>query len=87
MIQIVKSTKELLWLQPLLLYIGIHFDFGTDLHTDNEPARHILWNNPTLKSNKTYGRQNKILRGSVGEKRENISQVFPSKLNVADISN
>ena len=82
-IQVVETTKELLWLQPLLLDLGIHFDFETDLHTDKQPARHILLNNPTH-SNRTKHMdmmyQSEILRGSVGKKRDNFSEVCSYKI-------
>ena len=52
-VQVTEATKELLWLQPLLLELGFpEIDWDTALHTDNEPAMHILLNNPTH-SNRT----------------------------------
>ena len=85
-IQVVETTKELLWLQPLLLDLGIHFDFETDLHTDNEPARHILLNNPTH-SNRTKHMDIKVkFCGEVLARREIISlKYIPTKFNFADI--
>ena len=69
-IQIVESTKELLW---LLLDLGIHFVFETDLHTDNQPARHILLNNSTH-SNRTKHMDVKMkFCGEVLARKEKIS--------------
>ena len=50
-VQVVEACKELLWLQPLLLDLGYpDIDWCTILNTDNDPAMHILLNNPTHSS-------------------------------------
>ena len=48
-VQVTELCKELLWLQPLLLELGYpNIDWYTAvLLTDNEPAAHVLLNNPT----------------------------------------
>ena len=85
-IQVVETTKELLWLRPLLLDLGIHFDFETDLHTDNQPARHILLNNP-MHSNQTKHMDIKVkFWGEVLARKEKISlKYIPTKFRFADI--
>ena len=79
-IQVVETTKELLWLQPLLLDLGIHFDFETDLHTDNQPARHIVLNN-LLHSNRTnlegFVNNSQFLRRTFAVLRDFISSPAP----------
>ena len=86
-VQIAEATKEILWLQPLLLDLGfVLILWATELIVDNEPAAHILLNNPTH-ANRTKHMDIKIkFCGEVLSKRDKISlRYVPSKLNFADI--
>ena len=86
-IQIAETTKEILWLQPLLLDLGFTLIlWATELIVDNEPAAHILLYNPTH-TNRTKHMDIKIkFCGEVLSKRDKISlRYVPSKLNFADI--
>ena len=86
-VQIAEATKEILWLQPLLLDLGFALIlWATELIVDNEPAAHILLNNPTH-ANQTKHMDIKIkFCGEVLSKRDKISlRYVPSKLNFADI--
>ena len=86
-VQVTEATKELLWLQPLLIELGFpEIDWDTALHTDNEPAMHILLNNPTH-SNRTKHMDIRIkFCGEVLAKRQKIALKYvPTKFNFADI--
>jgi len=86
-VQVTEATKELLWLQPLLLELGFpEIEWDTTLHTDNEPAMHILLNNPTH-SNRTKHMDIRIkFCGEVLAKKQKIALKYvPTKLNFADI--
>ena len=86
-IQIAETTKEILWLQPLLLDLGfVLILWATELIVDNEPAAHILLNNPTH-TNRTKHMDIKIkFCGEVLSKWDKISlRYVPSKFNFADI--
>ena len=86
-VQVAESCKELLWLQPLLLELGYpNIDWYTVLLTDNEPAAHVLLNNPTH-SNRTKHMDIRIkFCGEVLSKRQRIALKYVStKYNFADI--
>ena len=86
-VQVAEGCKELLWLQPLLLELGFpNIDWNTILHTDNEPAAHILLNSPTH-SNRTKHMDIRIkFCGEVLSKRQRIALKYvPTKFNFADI--
>ena len=47
-IQVSETFKEVMWLQPLLIDLGFpHITSASIMLADNEPAAHILLNNPT----------------------------------------
>ena len=47
-IQITETSKELLWLQPLLSDLGfVEIKWSTVLNGDKKPARHVIMNNAT----------------------------------------
>ena len=86
-IQVTEATKELLWLQPLLLELGfLSIDWDTALHTDNEPAMHILLNSPMHSSRTKHVDICIKFCGEVLARRQKIALKYvPTKLNFADI--
>ena len=86
-VQMTEACKELLWLQPLLLELGFpSIDWDTALHTDNEPAMHILLNSPMHSSRTKHVDICIKFCGEVLARRQKIALKYvPTKLNFADI--
>ena len=87
-VEVTEACKELLWLQPLLLELGFpSIDWDTALHTDNEPAMHILLHSPTHSSRTKHVDICIKFCGEVLARRQKIAfkKYVPTKLNFADI--
>ena len=86
-IQIVETTKELLWLQPLCADLGVtKINWSAVLNEDNKPASHVLLNNPTHSGRFKHMDIQIKFCGEVLAKRETISLKYvPTKFNFADI--
>jgi hypothetical protein len=86
-IQITETTKELLWLQPLLSDLGfVEINWSTVLNGDNKPATHVIMNNPTHSGRSKHMDIRIKFCGEVLARREIISLKYvPTKFNFADI--
>ena len=86
-IQIAETCKELLWLQPLLRDLGFtSINWETLLNGDNQPATHVIMNNPTHSGRSKHMDVKIKFCGEVLAKKETILLKYvPTKYNFADI--
>ena len=86
-VQVSESFKEILWCQPLIIDLGFPaIESQTVLHGDNQPASHVLLNNPTHSARTKHMDVKVKFCGEVLAKKDKILLKYvPSKLNFADI--
>ena len=86
-VQVSESFKEILWEQPLLIDLGFpSIESQTVCHGDNQPAEHILKNNPTHAARtKHMDVKIKFCGEVLAKKNKILLRYVPSKFNFADI--
>ena len=86
-IQATENTKELLWLQPLVKDLGFpEIEKKMVMFEDNQPAAHVLLQNPTHSGRSKHMDIKIKFCGEVLAKREKILlKYIPTKFNLADI--
>ena len=84
-----ESFQEILWEQPLLLDLGFSLiESQTVCPGDNQPAEHILKNNPThAASTKHMDVKIKFCGEVLAKKNKILLRYVPSKVFFADIFN
>jgi hypothetical protein len=86
-VQVSETTKEVLWLQPLVIDLGfVYIERSTVLFGNNQPASNVLLKNPTH-SGRTKHMDIKVkFCGEVLSRKDKIILKYvPSKFNFADI--
>ena len=86
-VQVSESFKEILWEQPLLIDLGFpSIESQTVCHGDNQPAEHILKNNPTHAARtKHMDVKIKFCGEVLAKKNKILLKYVPTKFNFADI--